>query len=345
MGNHMSVAKVGVIGGGAWGTALAQSAACAGYRALLWAREADVVAQINHDHENRLFLPGIALDPALAATGDLAALGGCSLLVAAVPAQHMRRVLAALPAVAMPLVLCAKGIEAETFLLMSEVAAAVQPAAPLAVLSGPTFAKEVAAGLPTAATLACADLALGETLAGLLARPTFRIYLSDDVVGAEIGGAIKNVLAVACGVVEGLGLGENARAALISRGFAEMALFGASRGARLDTLIGLAGLGDLILTCSSRSSRNFSLGVELGRGGHPARLMADRRTVAEGAFTAPVLRAAAQQAGVALPIVEAVCDLLDGTVKPAELVGRLLARPMKSETAMRISLDALVDRS
>lgn len=337
----MSIAKVGVIGGGAWGTALAEIAAEAGWPTLLWARESEVVDQINRDHRNGVFLPGIGLNDRLRATAEIAALGACTVLIVATPAQHMRAVLGALPAVAVPLVLCAKGIEAETFMLMSEVAAAVQPGAPVAVLSGPTFAKEVAAGLPTAVTLACADPALGESLAALLARATFRIYHSDDVVGAEVGGAIKNVLAIACGVVEGLGLGENARAALISRGFAEMALFGASRGARLETLVGLSGLGDLILTCSSRSSRNFSLGVELGRGGTPAALLADRRTIAEGAFTAPVLRAAARAAGLTLPIVEAVCDLLEAAVRPDELVARLLARPLKTETPLRIRLDSL----
>ena len=189
-----------------------------------------------------------------------------------------------------------------------------QPAAPVAVLSGPTFAHEVAAGLPAAVTLAVEDRNLGVALTARLARPWFRPYLSDDVVGAEIGGAVKNVLAIACGVVEGRGLGLNARAALISRGFAEMTRFGLARGARAETLAGLSGLGDLVLTCSSTSSRNFSLGKGLGGGRSATELLSDRRTVAEGAYTAPVLKRAAQAMGVDMPIVAAVCALLAGAV-------------------------------
>jgi glycerol-3-phosphate dehydrogenase (NAD(P)+) len=198
------------------------------------------------------------------------------------------------------------------------------------VLSGPTFAHEVAAGQPTAVTLACADAALGAALADRLASPSFRPYASTDVIGAEIGGAVKNVLAIACGVVEGAGLGQNARAALIARGFAEMTRFGLARGARAETLSGLSGLGDLVLTCSSTSSRNFSLGMGLGQGKRAADLLADRLTVAEGAFTAPVLRDAAAAAGVDMPVVEAVCALLDGREVHA-VVGALLARPLRPE--------------
>jgi glycerol-3-phosphate dehydrogenase (NAD(P)+) len=206
----------------------------------------------------------------------------------------------------------------------------VHPDAPIAVLSGPTFAHEVAAGLPTAVTLACEDEALGEALATRLAARHFRTYASTDVAGAEIGGAVKNVLAIGCGVVEGAGLGQNARAALIARGFAEMTRFGLARGARAETLAGLSGLGDLVLTCSSTSSRNFSLGVGLGRGEAAAALLADRRTVAEGAFTAPVLREAARDAGVDMPITEAVCRLLEGA-PVRDVIGDLLARPLKDE--------------
>jgi glycerol-3-phosphate dehydrogenase (NAD(P)+) len=239
-------------------------------------------------------------------------------------------VLAETPVGATPLVLCAKGIEAGTRLLISEVAAAVQPAAPIAVISGPTFAHEVAAGLPTAVTLACADEALGAALGDRLALPAFRPYFSTDVIGAEIGGAVKNVLAIACGVVEGAGLGQNARAALIARGFAEMTRFGLARGARAETLAGLSGLGDLVLTCSSTSSRNFSLGVGLGQGRPAGELLADRRTVAEGAFTAPVLREAAKVAGIDMPVTEAVCALLGGA-DVRDVVGALLARPLSRE--------------
>jgi glycerol-3-phosphate dehydrogenase (NAD(P)+) len=249
------------------------------------------------------------------------------------PAQHLRAVLDGLSATARPLVLCAKGIEAGTGLLMHEVARAAQPDSPIAVLSGPTFAHEVAAGLPTAVTLAAEDRALGERLIARIARPAFRPYYSDDVAGAEVGGAVKNVLAIACGVVDGKGLGQNARAALISRGFAEMTRFGLAKSARPETLAGLAGLGDLVLTCSSTSSRNFSLGKGIGEGADPAALLADRRTVAEGAFTAPVLREASAALGVDMPIVAAVCDLLEGKASVDVVVGRLLARPLRHEGA------------
>ncbi len=322
--------RIGILGGGAWGTALAQVAAGGG-ETLLWALEPEVVESVNGEHENRLFLAGVPLDPAIRATGDLESLAGCEALLVVTPAQHMRKVLAALPALQIPLILCAKGMEESSMALMHEVARQAQPKAPIAVLSGPTFAHEVAAGLPAAVTLAVGDPALGERLRARIARPWFRPYLSDDVIGAEIGGAVKNVLAIACGVVEGRRLGLNARSALISRGFAEMTRFGLARGARAETLAGLSGLGDLVLTCSSTSSRNFSLGKGLGEGGRAEALLADRRTVAEGAHTAPVLARAAREAGVDMPIVSAVCALLAGEASVDEVVERLLARPLRSE--------------
>ncbi|WP_116091573.1 NAD(P)H-dependent glycerol-3-phosphate dehydrogenase [Sphingomonas crusticola] len=322
--------RIGVIGGGAWGTALAQVAS-AGGEVLLWAYEPEVVQAINAAHENPIFLPGVALSPVIEATGDLAALAQCEALLVVTPAQHMRHILAAAPIDERPLILCSKGIEAETMALMSEAAAETCPAAPIAVLSGPTFASEVANGLPTAVTLACADEAVATRLATRIARPGFRPYRSTDVVGAEIGGAVKNVLAIACGVVEGAGLGKNARAALIARGFAEMTRFGLARGARPETLAGMSGLGDLVLTCSSEQSRNFSLGMGLGQGRDAASMMADRRTVAEGAFTAPVLVRAARAVGVELPISEAVAALLEGKVSVNAAVVALLARPLKDE--------------
>ncbi len=322
--------KVGIIGGGAWGTALAQVSAGGG-ETLLWALEPEVVESVNRDHENRLFLAGTKLDPAIRATADLEALAGCDALLVVTPAQHMRKVLAALPRLSVPLILCSKGMEEATMALMHDVAREAQPSAPVAVLSGPTFAHEVAVGLPAAVTLAVADPTLGERLRARIARPWFRPYLSDDVAGAEIGGAVKNVLAIACGVVEGRRLGQNARSALISRGFAEMTRFGLARGARAETLAGLSGLGDLVLTCSSVSSRNFSLGMGLGEGRAAADLLADRRTVAEGAHTAPVLARAARRAGVDMPIVDAVCALLAGEAGVDEVVERLLSRPLRSE--------------
>jgi glycerol-3-phosphate dehydrogenase (NAD(P)+) len=327
----MTLAKIGVVGGGAWGTALAQMVASDGSDVLLWAREADVVEAVNGTNINPVFLPGLPLSPTIRATGALTDLAACEVLLLVVPAQFLRGVLAELPVSDRPLVLCAKGIEAGSRLLMSEVAIAEAPHAPIAVISGPTFAHEVAAGQPTAVTLACADGAVGAALAARLGRPAFRPYLSDDVIGAEIGGAVKNVLAIACGVVEGAGLGQNARAALISRGFAEMTRFGLSRGARAETLAGLSGLGDLVLTCSSTSSRNFSLGKGLGEGRSASELLADRKTVAEGASTAPVLAEAARAAGVDMPIVDAVVALLEGKANVRDVVGALLARPLKHE--------------
>jgi len=323
--------KIGVVGAGAWGTALAQVAAADGEPVLIWAREPEVVDAINSAHENTSFLKGVPLRESIRATGDMADLGECEAFLIVSPAQHLRTSLAGLAAAGKPLLLCAKGIEDKTGLLMHEVARQVQPDAPIAVLSGPTFAHEVAAGLPTAVTLAVEDRALGERLAARIARPWFRPYLSDDVAGAEVGGAVKNVLAIACGVVEGKRLGQNARAALISRGFAEMTRFGLAKGARAETLAGLSGLGDLVLTCSSTSSRNFSLGKGVGEGARPADLLADRTTVAEGAFTAPVLKRAADGLGVDMPIVAAVCALLAQEASVDEIVGRLLARPLRAE--------------
>ena len=324
--------NIGVLGGGAWGTALAQVAARGGEPVTLWAREDDVVTSVNAAHENALFLSGIPLSPSIHATGDLTALSDSDALLVVVPAQFLRSVLSQLPAGNRPLVLCAKGIEAGTQKLVAEIARELHPDAPVAVLSGPTFAHEVAKGLPTAVTLACEDDALRDALAERLGGPTFRTYGSSDVTGAEIGGAVKNVLAIACGVVEGAGLGLNARAALIARGFAEMTRFGVARGGRPETLAGLSGLGDLVLTCSSTNSRNFSLGVGLGQGKAASELLADRRTVAEGAATAPVLREAARAAGVEMPVTEAVCALLEGTPVRA-VVDALLARPTRGETA------------
>lgn len=323
---------VGIIGGGAWGTALAAVMAQIHDHVLLWAREEDVVRSVNDRHENMLFLPGTALSPRIEATADLARMETCSILLVVTPAQHVRNTLSALPDTQAPLILCAKGIEADTQMLVSDIAAHVRPRNPLAVLSGPTFAHEVAAGKPTAVTLATTNQALGSVLMRAVATPSFRTYWSDDVVGAEIGGAVKNVLAIACGVVDGAGLGLNARAALIARGFAEMQRYGLARGAKAETLAGLSGLGDLVLTCSSENSRNFSLGRGLGQGHTSESLLADRQTVAEGAFTAPVLLKSANALGVEMPIVSAVCALLTNAATVDVVVAELLARPLRSES-------------
>ena len=258
-------------------------------------------------------------------------MAACGALLIVTPAQHLRTTLSALPVTNAPLILCAKGIEADTQLLMCEIAAALRPSNPVAVLSGPTFAHEVAAGKPTAITLATADEALGKSLLAQIATPMFRPYWSDDVIGAEIGGAVKNVLAIGCGVVGGAALGLNARAALIARGFAEMLRFGLAKGARAETLGGLSGLGDLVLTCSSENSRNFALGRGLGQGRAIANLLADRHSVAEGAYTAPVLLQSAHALSIDMPIVAAVCSLLDGSAGVDDAVAALLARPLKAE--------------
>src|SRR5690348_4465458 len=243
----------------------------------------------------------------------------------------MRAVLERAPDCDRPMVLCSKGIEEKSGELLHRVAKQACPGAQVAVLSGPTFAHEVARGLPTAVTLAAEDLQLADELRDRIAQPAFRIYISDDVAGAEIGGAVKNVLAIACGVVEGAGLGQNARAALIGRGFAEMTRFGLATGAKRDTLTGLSGLGDLVLTCSSTSSRNYSLGKGIGEGRSAAQLMANRKTVAEGAFTAPVLARLAKEKGIDMPIVDAVDALIAGRANVDEVLGALLTRPPRAE--------------
>lgn len=322
---------VGVLGAGAWGTALAQMLASDGRDVVIWALEPELVEEINTYHTNSLYLPSAKLAGTIRATGNLEDFTACNVALVVTPAQHLGRVLGGMASHPRDLVLCSKGIEGGTGRLMKDVAKAAAPASDIAILSGPTFAHEVAAGLPTAVTLACGG---GEEqwhrLAPVIARPQFRPYYSDDVTGAEIGGAVKNVLAIACGVVDGLGLGQNARAALIARGYAEMLRFGEALGAQRDTLAGLCGLGDLVLTCSSTASRNFSLGKALGEGQSAETLMADRRTVAEGAHTAPVLVELAARHGVAMPIVGAVYRLLGGA--PAgEVVSQLLSRPLTTE--------------
>jgi glycerol-3-phosphate dehydrogenase (NAD(P)+) len=326
------MSAIGIIGAGAWGTALAQAMASDGSEVLLWAREPQLVAEINERRTNSLFLPGATLAQSIRATGDLAELGALATLLVVVPAQFLASVLGNLPGGSRDLVLCAKGIEAGTGRLMADVARDAAPAATLAVLSGPTFAHEVAAGLPTAVTLACAG---GEAqwarLAPAISRPMLRPYYSDDVTGAEIGGAVKNVLAIACGVVDGLKLGQNARAALIARGYAEMLRFGVARGAKAETLAGLCGLGDLVLTCSSTSSRNFSLGKALGEGLSAAEALAGKLSVAEGAATAPVLADLAEREGIPMPIVAAVNRLLKGEASAGAVVAELLARPLRAE--------------
>ncbi|WP_298127737.1 NAD(P)H-dependent glycerol-3-phosphate dehydrogenase [Brevundimonas sp.] len=332
----MRFATAGVIGGGAWGTALAQVCARAGLAVTLQAREAEVVEGVNAAHENAAFLPGVALDPAIRATGDMADLAACDLILAVPPAQHLRTTMTAFAPHArpgVPVVLCAKGVERGSLALMTDVLAQVLPEAPAAVLSGPSFAAEVARGLPTAVTLACADAALGEALMQALSSSAFRPYLADDLIGAEVGGAVKNVLAIACGVSEGMSLGRSAHAALITRGFVEMTRLGVALGGRAETVAGLCGLGDLVLTCSSPQSRNMSLGLALGQGQTVAQALAGKRSVAEGLESAPAVRSLARLLDIDMPICVAVDRLLCGETTAAEAIEDLLSRPLKVERA------------
>ena len=324
----------GVINAGAWGTALAQVCALAGLQPRLWCRREEVAAHINTERENARHLPGVRLHDAIEATTDLASLAACDLVLAVAPAQYTRETLAAFaPFVrdGLPIVLCAKGVEQGSLKLMTEVLAETIPAAAPAVLSGPSFAAEVARGLPTAVTLACPDEALGRRLLDALAAPSFRPYLSDDLVGAEAAGAVKNVLAIACGIVEGRGLGRSAHAALITRGFAELTRLAVALGGRSETVAGLCGFGDLVLTCSSSQSRNNSVGVALGRGQTLEDTLAGKLSVAEGVASAPAVAALARKLGVEMPICEAVTAILAGKIDIDSAIEALLSRPLKTE--------------
>jgi glycerol-3-phosphate dehydrogenase (NAD(P)+) len=326
----------GVIGGGAWGTALAQVCARAGLHVTLWAREPEVVADIRAHHENRTFLPGVILDDKVGTTGDLYDMATCEMILVVAPAQHLRSVLtdvAPYVRAGLPVVLCAKGVEQGSLKLMTQVAAEALPQAALAVLSGPSFAGEVARGLPTAVTLACPDEALGQRIAEAIATPSFRPYVAADMVGAEVGGSVKNVLAIACGIVEGRGLGRSAHAALITRGFAEMTRMAEALGGQAETVAGLCGLGDLVLTCSSPQSRNMSVGLALGAGQTLEQALAGKVSVAEGVASAPAVRQLAARLGVETPICEAVAAVLAGEIDVDTAIAGLLSRPLKSERA------------
>ncbi|WP_370234747.1 NAD(P)H-dependent glycerol-3-phosphate dehydrogenase [Brevundimonas sp.] len=331
----MQMKTAGVIGGGAWGTALAQVVARAGLSVTLQARETEVVHSITRDRINAAFLPGIELDPAIRATTDLADLADCDLVLAVPPAQHLRATLKAFHPhfrAGTPMILCSKGIERGTLKLMTDVLHETLPEATPAVLSGPSFAGEVARGLPTAVTLAVADTDLGEALMARLSPPGFRLYLTDDLIGAEAGGALKNVLAIACGIVEGRQLGRSAHAALITRGFAEMTRLCVALGGRAETVAGLCGLGDLVLTCSSPQSRNMSLGLALGEGQTVEQALAGKRSVAEGYQSAPAVRDLGMKLGLDMPIAYGVAALLAGEATVDQIIEGLLSRPLRAET-------------
>ena len=327
--------NIAIIGAGAWGTTLAMVARRAGRNVVLQAHEPEVADAINGSHENSLFLPGVALDPEIRATNDPAeAAVDTDVVLLVVPTQFLRAVLTGLSGnlpSGVPVVICAKGIEQETLALMSEICEEVVPQAPVAVLSGPTFAAEVALDRPTAVTLASADKALGIGLSEALGTSRFRIYRSDDIVGAQVGGAVKNVLAIGCGIVEGRGLGDNAKAALITRGLAEIVRLGLAKGAKAETLMGLSGIGDLVLTCNAMQSRNFSLGVALGQGEALDGILAARTSVAEGVFSAASVSELAGSLSIDMPLSVAVDGILNHFADINATIEGLLARPAGAE--------------
>lgn len=323
--------SIAVLGGGAWGTALACTARGGGHDLRLWARDGATVEAINERRENPRYLPGLKLAEGIKATTDLReALQGADLVLAATPAQALRDMLleaaGAMPR-DIPVMLCAKGIEQKTGRLLSEVVEEILPDNPIAALSGPSFATDVACGLPTAVVVAARDGDLAARLAAHLSAPQFRCYSSDDLVGVEIGGALKNVLAIAAGAVIGSGFGASAQAAMVTRGFVELRRLGAAFGAQPETLMGLSGLGDLVLTCGSGQSRNFAYGLALGKGENLA-----GRPLAEGVATAGIAAKIARERGIEAPIVDAVDRILAGEIAIRDAVAELMSRPLKSET-------------
>ncbi len=325
---------IGITGAGAWGTALAATIRRAGRNVLLWSYEPDVAVRINAEHRNPFALPDVDLDEGIRATSNLTEIASADVILLVTPAQHLRqtcRGLASSWRKGVPAVICSKGIEQGTGCMMSEVVEQELPQAQVAVLSGPTFAAEVVRGLPTAVTLACADPVLGQRLVEAVGTASFRPYWSEDIIAAEIGGAVKNVLAIGCGIVEGCGLGDNARAALITRGLAELTRLAVAKGGRSETLMGLSGLGDLILTAASTQSRNYSLGFALGQGQALAEILRGRHAVTEGVWTAGAVVAMAEALGVDLPICSAVDGIINRGDRVAQAVESLLARPFRAE--------------
>ncbi len=322
---------IGVLGGGAWGSALAQAAARAERAVALYHRDRDYAGLMRMRRENPRYLPGHNLHEAIAVTGDITTLSECDAVIVACPAQALRAALASLADFDGPLILAAKGIERASGMRLSDVAHAVAPKAPIAVLSGPTFAHEVMAGLPSAATLACVDGGQARALAQALSSTSFRLYWSDDVTGVELGGALKNVIAIACGIARGKQLGENAVAALIARGLAELMRFGACFGARAETLVGLSGMGDLVLTASSPTSRNTSLGIDIGEGRSVEELLRKPASLAEGAHTAQAVADLADRHDLDMPICQAVAAVLRADLSPDDAIEGLLGRPLQPE--------------
>jgi glycerol-3-phosphate dehydrogenase (NAD(P)+) len=325
------VARVGVIGAGAFGTAMACVLHRSGHDVVLWAREPEVADAINRDAANPVFLPGVAVTPGIVATNDIAAAAaGAAFLLLAPPAQHMRGVTSLLRpflTAGTPVVTCSKGIERGSCALMSEVIDETLPAARIVVMSGPSFAHEIAADLPAGVTIACADLALGERLARAIGTSRFRTYLSDDIIGAQLGGALKNVYGIACGVALGRKLGNSARSTLVARSLAEMTRLGLAMGAREETFMGLSGIGDLNLCSNSPSSRNMSLGIALGEGRRLQDVLAERITVQEGVHSAESVAALARSHSLDMPIAMAVDRVLNHGADIDGTIAGLLAHP------------------
>ncbi len=325
--------KVGLIGAGAWGTAIAQSLANSGRDVIMWAREEEVVDSINNRHENSLFLKNVRLNEMIKASADMNDFTDCDVFLISTPAQHVRTTIEAMKDLLgnKPIIICAKGIEVESGELLTDVVKQVMSNAKVGILSGPTFASEIARGLPCAVTLAIEDKTIGEQVVKALGSRTLRTYLTDDLIGAQIGGAVKNVIAIGSGVVQGRGMGESARCALVTRGLTEMARLGKALGAKRSTLMGMCGVGDLILTCSSMQSRNFSLGVALGEGKTLEEILGDRIAVTEGVHTAKALRLMAKNNAVDMPISRAVHEFLHEGATIDDIIEKVLDRPLRPE--------------
>ena len=327
--------KVAVLGGGAWGTALASMSARAGLDTSLWCRSQGQAKAIARSRENASYLPGFKLPRELSVTADMSVVADADMIILATPAQSTRELGAAISSAArpgVPVLLAAKGLERGTDLMLSDVLAQAAPGLLPMVLSGPSFAADVVADLPTAVTLAAADMDVARSIAGAISRPSFRIYLSDDLPGVQVGGSVKNVIAIAAGICAGKNLGASALAALTTRSFAELRRLAAVLGAKPDTLFGLSGLGDLILTCSSMQSRNYSLGYELGSGRSLDDILSSRKAVSEGVYTASVVDDLADRHGIDMPVCSAVANIVSRGADVDQEIHRLLMRPLKAET-------------
>ena len=326
--------NISILGAGAWGTALAEVMSRQGHQINLWAKESAVVSSINSSHENEVFLPNVKLSDLIVAFNNIEQITKCDLLLVVSPAQYTRETLVEVSKTLKsetPIILCSKGIEISTLSLMSQVTEDIFPENPVAILSGPSFAIDVVNNKPTAVTLACKDLEIGRTIAESISLPTFRPYISEDVIGAQIGGATKNVIAIAAGVVEGQKMGDSARAATIARGFSEIKRLAISMGGKEETLAGLSGMGDLLLTCNSKTSRNYSLGIKLGEGQSIEEATNGLSTIAEGMYSAKAITNLAKKNGIDMPITLAVNDLIEKKYSVTEIIDNLLNRPIKKE--------------